>query len=133
MTRFLGQRAGEGAAFDTQLPARTLSHLVSIFHGRHPPEQVGVRSGREMRMLALAIDALLEGRPPQVGDILMQRFKALEMSVAEKSLDLASHLEITDKTGGLTTPPEKQAVARQAFLFKRLADATSNLAGSKKE
>ena len=112
---------------DTQLPARTPSYLVSIFHGRHPPEQVGARTCREMRTLAL------EGRLPQVGDILTQRCKALEMSVAEKSWDLASHLEITDETGGLTTLPENQAVARQAYLFKRLADAKSKVAGSRKE
>ena len=84
-------------------------------------------------MLALAIDALLEGRLPQVGDILMQRFKALEMSVAEKNWELASHLEITDATGGLTSLEEKQVVARQAFFLKKLADAKSRLGGAQKE
>ena len=39
-----------------------------------------------MRTVAAAIDALLQGRLPEAGDLRIQRLKALEQSVRDKDL-----------------------------------------------
>ena len=128
ITRFLGEREGATGEDAADLPARTLAYLNSIFHGRHPPAEVGPRTCKEMRTLALAIDSLARGELPQVGDLLMQRFKALEMAVGDKSWAVASQLEVAEDLPGLTTMEEKQAAARYALLQQKLADAKAKAA-----
>ena len=76
-----------------------------------------------MRTLALAIDALCRGELPQVGDLLMQRFKALEMSVQDKSWAVAANLEVCEDAVGLTTLEEKQAATRHTLLMQKLNEA----------
>ena len=128
ITRFLGEREGAPGEYAPDLPARTVAYLNSIFHGRHSQTEVGPRTCKEMRTLALAIDALLRGELPQVGDLLMQRFKALEMAVGDKSWAVASQLEVAEDLPGLTTVEEKQAAARHALLQQKLADAKAKAA-----
>ena len=123
MTRYLGSREGANGPQGQQSPARVVAYLMSIFHGKHSVPEVGVRSAKEMRTIAECLDALLEGRLPELGDLLMQRFKALETSVADKTWAVASQLELLPKTDlGLTSPEELRLASRQALLQRKLAD-----------
>ena len=53
----------------------------------HP--QMSQHTAREMETLSELIDALLEGDLDRCGDIAMQRYKALEMSLADNSWEVA--------------------------------------------
>ena len=130
ISRFLGEREGAPGEDTKDLPTRTLAYLNSIFHGKHPPAEVGPRTCKEMRTLALSIDALSRGELPQVGDLLMQRFKALEMAVGDKSWAVATQLEVSGETQGITTLEEKTAAARHALLQQKLADAKAKAAAA---
>ena len=68
---------------DGSQTANMVTYLASVFHGVHPVEKVGLRTARELRTLAQALDELHSGRLPELADLLMQRFKALETQVAD--------------------------------------------------
>ncbi|CAK0797626.1 unnamed protein product [Prorocentrum cordatum] len=112
MARFLGERAGAMAAY-----------LNGIFFGQHPQSGMSQHSVREMRTIAHAIDGLLEGKLPEVGDLLIQRLKALELSVRDKGWAVASQLELMDDQPGIASLSERQAAAQHAPMQARLAEA----------
>ena len=58
----------------------------------------GERSRREMGTLAAAIDHLVRGQVAEAGDILVQRFKAVETAMSSGSWGVAQHLEIAPRT-----------------------------------
>ena len=61
-------------------------------------QHMGIRTIREMRTLAEAMDAIIRGEPAKAGDILMQRFRAAEMAVSDGHWTLAQHLELIPET-----------------------------------
>ena len=77
-----------------RLPGQVVRYVTSIFHASYSPDQVGVAKCRELRTLAESIDHLCEGRLDQLGDTLMQRFSAVELSITEGSWSQAKHLEL---------------------------------------
>jgi hypothetical protein len=101
-----------------------VSYLTSIFHGAQPVEKCGIRTARELRTLAEALDALGRGKLPQVADLLMQRYKALELSVTDGSWGLAEKVELLPpRNVGLTSIEESQAAARAQLLQLKLDEA----------
>ncbi len=122
ISRFLGEREGAEAGSEGT-SARVLAYLNSIFHGKHSVAEVGPRTAKEMRTLALAMDSLQKGELPVVADILMQRFKALELAHGERSWVVASNLELAGDQDGLASHEERHQAARHAMLQKKLLDA----------
>ena len=121
MQRFLGSRVGAGTTSE-ELP-RVLTYLETVFNQRYTKECVGIRTAREMRTLAEAIDSLLEGDNMRTADILIQRFKAVETSVSDGSWSLARHLELIPEEGvGLTSPAERDLIAKLELQRARLAE-----------
>ena len=121
MQRFLGSRVGAGRPSE-ELP-RVLTYLETVFNQRYTKESVGIRTSREMRTLAEAIDSLLEGDSMRTADLLIQRFKALETSVSDGSWSLARHLELIPEEGvGLTSPAERDLIAKLELQRARLAE-----------
>jgi hypothetical protein len=119
--KFLGCRVGPEAAGSAAL---MVSYLTAIFHGRYPPEKVGIRTTRELRTLAEALDALGRGDLPSLADLLMQRFKALEVSVQDGSWATAQRLELLPaKDVGLASAEEQRAAARAELLHLKLDEA----------
>ena len=57
--------------------------------------KIGLRTDREMTTCAEAIDLLLAGDTLQAAEVLLQRFKALEVYSSTGSWDHARHLELT--------------------------------------
>ena len=77
-----------------------------------------------MATLARALDALKAESLPEVADLLMQRFKALECSVVQGDWQMAEHIEVIPKDQvGLTTLDEKRAAQKQQILEARLRDS----------
>ena len=121
MQRFLGSRVGAGTTSE-ELP-RVLTYLETVFNQRYTKECVGIRTAREMRTLAEAIDSLLEGDSMRTADLLIQRFKAVETSVSDGSWSLARHLELIPEEGvGLTSPAERDLIAKLELQRARLAE-----------
>lgn len=58
-----------------------VQYLVSVWQGRTPVEKMGIRNAREARTICEAIDMLIRGELPALGDLLAQRLKAIERSV----------------------------------------------------
>ena len=78
----------------------------------------------------MTLDAVSRGELPRAADLLMQRFKALELSADEKSWAVASHLELSDTGNGLASIEEREAASRHALLQRKLAEARQKAAGA---
>ena len=77
-----------------------------------------------MHTLAHALDLLSEGRLPEVADMLIQRFKAVEQSVQDGNWNLAGQLELVpDYAPTLASRDEQRAAARAEVLRAKLDEA----------
>ena len=119
ISRFLASRGEPGGTLSAP---KMVAYLTSIFH--YSTEKVGARDSRELRTLAEAIDLLGEGRLPQVCDLLMQRFKAVEGKVIDGDWGVASRLELLpERPVGLASLPEQTAATRSHLLHLKLEEA----------
>ena len=122
MTSFLGPR--EEADVSDQ--PRVLTHLETVFNQRYGKDAAELRTSREMRTVAEAVDALVEGNVLRAGDLLIQRFKALETSVIDGTWLRARHHELIPEEGvGLASAAERQATSRLELQRRKLTEAVS--------
>ena len=111
---------GGGASWREQ---KVTAYLSQVLFTQYPPQAMGVRNSRELLTLAEAIDQLMAENFASVGDILMQRFKATESSLADGWM-VARHQElIRPEHASLTSPQEKAFAARAALQQHRLETA----------
>ena len=125
MAKYLGQREGAegGPALGDPSAKRVMGYLTSVFHGQFPKDRVGLRTSREMATIATALDAISAGKLPQVADVLMQRFKALEQSVQDGGWDTAQHLELIPRAAsGLASSHEVAAAAKEQLAELKLIE-----------
>lgn len=117
MNRYMAAR-GE-AMSEEQAPNRVLSYLHQILLPQYP--KAGLRSQRELVTLATALDSLLDGNLGGAGDVLAQRFKALESSLAsEGSWQVARHHELIPSQATLATRAELSEAAKAEARALRL-------------
>ena len=82
---------------------------------------LNLRAERELRTLAETLDCLLGGRLADAGDILMQRFRAIETAAADGSWELARHLElIPDSVVSCVPVVMKKEALRQEAVRQKL-------------
>ncbi len=78
---------------------------------------MGRRGERELRTLSLAIDFLVSGEVARAADLLMQRFKAVELAaVSEAGWQVAQHLELIPSSEVTATGEDE---LRSAARFER--------------
>ncbi|CAK0792480.1 unnamed protein product, partial [Prorocentrum cordatum] len=95
--QLLAQRGGADTEKNlNSMSAMVVQYIASAWHGRHPPHTMGVRNTKEMRMIGECLDALLAGRLPELGDMLMQKLKAIEQVGADANASLARASEVRD-------------------------------------
>ena len=83
-----------------------------------------------MRTIAEAVDALVEGDVLRAGDLLIQRFKALETSVIDGTWLRARHHELIREEGvGLASAAERQAISRLELQRRKLTEVVSKKQG----
>ena len=76
-----------------------------------------------MELIAECIDSLLRGELPQLGDLLMQRLKALQVAT-KQCWSFAKHLELTIRHDVNVVSNEEMAeAARVAIQQKKLSDS----------
>ena len=132
---YLARRGGATLDELDGLSANVVQYITSVWHGMHPQGEMGVRNVREMRMVGECLDALQRGELPKVGDMLMQRLKAIEQATKDGHWQVAQHLELVDSTDiGLASQAEVSAAASTysegAKLKERLGKAGGRGRGS---
>ena len=131
MSKFLAVRTGgtDEEAGRSWRDQRVGAYLNQVLFAQHPQEKLGMRNVRELVTLAEAIDLLMEGQFAAVGDVLMQRMKAVETSVTD-GWQLASHQElIPPAKATLSTNLERSYVARQALQARKLEESIKGKKG----
>ena len=100
---------------------------VSAAHG------VSVRNERELRTLAEALDALLTGDITRAADIVMMRFKAVELATTSQDWSSAKFLELIPQTQVSSfTDMEKEAIAKQKLRDAKLAKLLAPAQGERR-
>ena len=123
MRKYMLARTGESGTEQSWRQQRVGAYIQQVLFVRHNPSQIGVRNTREILTLSAALDALLEEDFPLVGDLLMQRLKAVESALVE-GWNVASHQElIASPNASLTSSKEKSYAARQALQAQRLEES----------
>ena len=126
MVKFLAPRSGSDS--NGTLRARAVENLTTVGPAAHG--QPGLRNERESRTLAESIDHLANGRLDSVGDVLMQRFRAVEKAVQDNgSWETARHLEIIPPALPTTLSEKERAQALQIRLREQKATAAGKGAG----
>jgi hypothetical protein len=90
----------DGADGGAEVPAVALKYLLTVYTPQNPVRAVGLDMFRQLRTLAECMDLLVQGKTPQALDMLMQRFKACQMAVADKRWDAARWLELIPPSEG---------------------------------
>ena len=78
------------------MPSVGRAYLQQVYFVQHPMQGLGQRTSREMRTLMLVVDYLTKNMVPSALDVLLQRQKALELSVEQQSWQQANLLELVD-------------------------------------
>ncbi len=106
-----------------QFPAaayRYLTTLVQVAQGM----PLGRRDQRELKTLATCLDCLARGNLAVLGDVLMQRFKAVESAVATKSWEVSQHFEVVDPgSASAATTKEREIAAKLTLRDSQLQQA----------
>ena len=103
-------------------------YLQTVLMQRFPETTMGVRTSRELKTLATILDHLAEGNLAAVGDVAVQRWKALESSIGDKSWSLAQHQElIPSQEVGLSGDWERTLMARAELARVELDEASQRV------
>ena len=114
----VGQQGGYSESEQEDLRALFTPYLTSVLLPTLG-EKGSLRNVRELRTLAEALDALVKGDLEGLGDLLTQRFKALEMATQEGNWTVAKHYELIGDSSVTTASKED----REAALREEAHDA----------
>ena len=90
--------------------------FVSYYHQVVAGKPLGRRTLREFLTLATALDQLIMGNVPEVGDLLVQRLKALESASADNNWEIAQNMEILQQENpSLTSRSERSLVTKETL------------------
>eukprot|EP00434_Breviolum_minutum_P037625 symbB.v1.2.033370.t1/scaffold4139.1/size44681/1 len=121
MSKFMAARAGsEGEPERAWRQQKVSAYLNQVLFNQHPPASIGMRNARELVTLAEGLDLLMEENFAGLGDLLMQRMKAVEASLSE-GWGVANYQElIPPPKATLTTDQERAFATRHALQQRKL-------------
>ena len=123
LDKYLAERSDCVPGEDSWMDRRMMAYVNQIVLSSHPPQSMGVRNYREILTLAKGIDYLLQGQLSHLGDLLVQRLKALETSLTDQSWHAAKHQELLPAQGAsLTSEQERRRAAKQELGSQKLKD-----------
>ena len=132
MGRFLADRVG-GNPMEGWEDRKVMAYINQVLLTQHPAQSLGVRNLREAQTLGMALDLLMNGNLGGLGDLLMQRLKALETAINEQSWGSARHQElIAPQSASLTNQGEKEAAARAELRSLKLRTSLMKNKGANK-
>ena len=98
----------QGAGSGDGLHPIVMSYLTAVLTPSVGSE-LSIRNSRELRTLAMALDFLIQGDVPQACDVLVQRFKAVEITQADGSWAHARHMELIPEARVTSTSQAERA------------------------
>ena len=117
MSRYLSAR-GEAVGNDPA-EGKVVSYLHQVLLPQHP--KAGLRAQRELMTLGSALDLLLAGEVGRAADLLVQRFKAIEGSLAaDGNWSVARHMELIPGQASLSTQAEMSGAAKAELRALKL-------------
>ena len=132
MSRYLAGQNELGAQGDGWQGQKVLAYLNQIVFSCNPPSKIGVRAHRELITLGTCIDHLLESQTLQCLDVLMQRLKAVELSIQDGNWNLARHFELIPPSAAQLSQEEERAMAHKAEMRRlKLSEATAKMSKGK--
>jgi hypothetical protein len=103
-----------------------VQYINSVWLGRHPPGEMGLRNLHEMKLMGEMLDQLVAGNLSRVGDLMMQRLKAIEQATKDGHWNVAQFLEVGGLGEiGLATQGEVKSAVRAQMMDYRLRESTS--------
>ena len=109
ISKFLAER-GAGSDSGLELQPRMVEYLTTVASATRA-QPLTLRNERELRTLAEGLDHLLSGRLAEAGDLLIQRYKAVETAASGEDWELARHLEVIPPSSiSAVSPSERAAV-----------------------
>ena len=115
----------DDAAGGTQGRALSFYHSVIVLQ-RFPA--IGGHTRREMETLCEIVDSLAAGDLERVGDVALQRYKALELSVSDGCWDIAQNIEVLDAHQScLASEEERFRGSRRQLQSLRVSSALQTL------
>ena len=126
MSKFMAARAGsEGEPERAWRQQKVSAYLNQVLFNQHPPASIGMRNARELVTLAEGLDLLMEENFAGLGDLLMQRMKAVEASLSE-GWGVANYQElIPPPKATLTTDQERAFATRHALQQRKLQETAA--------
>ena len=83
-----------------------------------------MRDQRELETTGLVLDALIQGKVSEAGDICVQRLKAVELANQSGTWTVAEELELIPRRTGATSQSELDVAGRQAVRRQSVENAT---------
>ena len=132
LSRYLADRdEGPGEEGDW-MSRKVMAYVNQVVLTSHPPQTIGVRNHRELITLGTGLDLLLQGKLPELGDLLMQRLKALETSLTDQNWSTARHQELIPAQGAsLTGISERRQSAKNELQMQKLREMTAKMKPTK--
>ncbi len=101
-----------------------VTYLNVVLRQKYTMQQLGVRTSKELSTLAMVLDALLSGNIGRASDVLIQRWRALESSVADGHWHMAQQLELVPPDEiSLLWQADRQLLAKREMLMHKLDEA----------
>ena len=127
MRRYLLDKPGGGAAIsdtgESWRGTKVGAYVSQVLFANHPPEAMGLRNAREIVTLSTSLDLLVSGQFARLGDVLMQRLKAVESSLTD-GWGVAKHYElIPPSKPAITTDKERDFAAKAALRAAKLKES----------
>ena len=95
--------------------------------------QIGFRDERELRTLAESIDSLVRGKAATSADILVQRFKSIELRLQSGTSQVAKHLElIPESRASATAQEELEQLVRMQRDEAKVTNAYAGAEGTRR-
>ena len=133
LSRYLAERSEEGSSEDQWADRKVMAYVTQVILSLHPPSSIGVRNHRELITLGTSLDHLLQGRLPELGDLLMQRLKALDTSIGDQGWATARHQELIPPLAAtLTSTGERERSAKVEMRHLKMREMVSKSKGHNK-
>eukprot|EP00438_Fugacium_kawagutii_P012792 Skav211672 [mRNA] locus=scaffold216:125247:126899:+ [translate_table: standard] len=109
-------------------PSTGTSYYLTVLIPQYR-DRLSLRTSRELRSTAKALDLIAQGRQDKAADVLAQRYKALEVSLADQSWSRAQHLELIQAEGAVLTEHDELVMAtkeqKEEIRMKNMVAASS--------
>ena len=104
-------------------PSSATSYFLTVVLPQYR-DRLTVRTSRELRTTAKALDLLAQGRPDRAGDVLSQRYKAIELFLADQTWSRAQFLELIPPEGASLVEKDEMLMASKEQSVEQKMRAT---------